>query len=551
MTLSSNNLDSLLNATYGVDSLANLTYMSGSAANGDVASVTAKTAGTTYATFDSLKVTSVTDSNNTIVVTGYYTSGGSGYGYGGTTTAVPWYFTVVGQSGNDLLLAANGSAALTSLPASTVASYIESGDSSLLSSDLFVLATDGASLGSSGSQTLTFTALTLPADTVAQILAATPASAVAVADTAAAVQGSLDALQGLASGGKISGITLTDQGTPALTISATQLTADATALGDISSAYSLTVTGATAASASGIATSAHVGQTDVSDSLSNLLANISSLNGLVSGGHTLSIALTDGGIPNISLTTAQLAADSAVLKDITTDYTVTIDGSAANLTVAGIAGRGNVITFTGTAGQYSVTPSGDGVSFTVTDTSTGRSSVDHLSNITALKFSDFTDFIANAPSNTAITTGNVTELYSAVLARVPDVAGLAYYQAAITNTPGLTLNQLAQNFLSSPEYVNNSAHNYAQSAAGDDQFVTDTYTNLLHRAPETGAVPYYQNVIDQFTNGLTPGTAAYAAAQLAGHAQVLVNFSASPEFLGDVQITAQHPADAQHFLYLV
>jgi hypothetical protein len=246
-----------------------------------------------------------------------------------------------------------------------------------------------------------------------------------------------------------------------------------------------------------------------------------------------------------------LSADTAVLKDISTDFTLAIDGSAANITVAGIAGRGTVVQFTGPAANYSVTPSGDGVSLTVTDTGTGRTSVDHLSGITALQFSGGTDFVAQAPSNTGITTGNVTELYSAVLARTPDVAGLAYYQAQISSTPGLNLNQLAQNFLSAPEYVNNSAHNYAQTAAGDGQFITDTYNNLLHRAPEAGAVGYYQNVIAQFTNGVTPGTPAYTAAELAGHAQVLVNFAASAEFLNDVQITAQHPADAQHFLYII
>jgi len=472
MTISSGNLDSLLNQTFTVSTLANLTYVSGTASNGTVSSVTATTGGTTYGSFASLKITSITDSNNNLVVTGYSTSstsgGGGAYGggYGDASGGVPWYFTVVGQSGPDLLLAANGAAALTSLSESQVAADIQAGNSSLLSNDLFVLDTSGSAVAPQ--QTLTFSALPSPVETVAQATASTPSGQVAITDSAANVNASLDALQSLAAAGKISAVTL-----------------------------------------------------------------------------------TDSGIPSLSVSAAQSVSDATLLKEIGSNYTLTIDGTAANITASGIAGHGTIVTFTGSAAQYTVTPAGDGVNFTVTDTSTGRASTDHLGTITALKFSDFTDFIANAPSNTGITTGNVTEIYAAVLARVPDVPGLAYYQQLVATTPSLSLNQLAQNFLSSPEYMNNTAHNYAQSAAGDAQFINDTYTNLLHRAPESGAVPFYQNVIAQFTNGLTPGTAAYTAAALAGHAQVLVDFSASTEYLGDVRITAQHPADAQHFLYVI
>ena len=525
MSFTSGNLDSLLNMTFNVDTLANLIFVSGTTANGTVSSVTAKTGASTYGTFDSLKVTSINDATNTIVVTGTYTSQGDGYYGGGGTTTVPWVFDVVGQVGSDLLLAANGSAAISALSSSAVASLIQSGSASTLSSDLFVFATDGSAVGASASQTLTFAPLSLPTESVAMVLAAPPSAAVTVTDSAAAVQGSLNALQGLVAGGDISGITLTDQGTPSLAISATQASADAGVLGKISGSYGLAVT----------------------DSMANVLSNIGALNSLAAAGHALSITLTDSATPDIMLTPAQLAADTAVLKDVSSQFVMTVDGSAANITVAGIAGRGTVVALSGTASQFTLTPNGDGVGFTLTN----GSGTDHFSTITALQFSDGTDFIANAPSSSQITSGNVVELYSAVLARVPDVGGVAFYQAAATANPGLTLNTLAQYFLGSDEYKNNPAHAYAQSAQGDANFITDTYTNLLHRAPDTGAVPFYQNVIAQFTNGLTPGTAAYAAAQLAGHAQVLVYFSVSPEFLSDVQITAQHPADAQHFLYLI
>jgi len=547
-TISPGNLDSLLNVSTGPEALASLTYVSGSASGSSVSSVTAKTGSAPYSTFDTLKITSVNDANNTLVVTGY-SSGGY---YGGTTT-VPWYFAVVGQVGNDLLLSGAGAAAQVSVSAATIASYIESGNTAALNNDLFVMAIDGSKIGTevTPSQSLTFASLSPGVETVAMVAASAPSSPVTVTDSAAAVQGGLGTLESVATAGNLTAINLTDQGTPTITLTAAQLTADSAALAKIAGNYSLTVTGATVANAGTIAQTAHVGSVQISDSAANVAAAIDSLQALDTASHPVTITLTDGGIPNLSLTPTQVTSDAAVLQAISSNYTITINGSAANITVAGIAGHGNVVTFTGTASEYSITPAGDGKSFTVTDTGTGRSSVDHLSNITALQFSDHTDFVAQAPSNSGVTTGNVTEIYSAVLAREPDVAGLAYYQAQSAANPNLAVIQLAQNFLNSPEYTNNSAHNYAQTAAGDAQFITDTYNNLLHRAPESGAIPYYQNVIAQSTAGLNPGTAAYTAALLAGHAQVLVNFSASAEFLGDVQITAQHPADAQHWLYVI
>jgi len=547
-TISPGNLDSLLNVSTGPQALASLTYVSGSASGSSVSSVTAKTGSAPYGNFDTLKITSVNDANNTLVVTGY-SSGGY---YGGTTT-VPWYFAVIGRVGNDLLLSGAGAAAQVSVSAATIASYIESGNTAALNNDLFVMAIDGTNLGSdvTPSQSLTFASLSPGVETVAMVAASAPSSPVTVTDSAAAVQGGLGTLESVATAGNLTAINLTDTSTPTITLTAAQLTSDSAALGKIAGSYSLTVTGVTVANAGTVAQAAHVGAIQITDTAANVAASLGTLQTLDTASHPLSITLTDSGIPGMSLTPAQVTADAAVLQAISSNYTITIDGSAANITVAGIAGHGNVVTFTGTASQYSITPAGDGKSFTVTDTSTGRSSVDHLSNITALQFSDHTDFVAQAPSNSGITTGNVTELYSAVLAREPDVPGLAYYQALSTANPGLPLIQLAQNFLNSPEYTNNSAHNYAQNSTGDAQFITDTYNNLLHRAPASGDVPYYQNVIAQNTNGLTAGTAAYTAALLAGHAQVLVNFSASPEFLSDVQITAQHPADAQHWLYVI
>jgi len=542
-TVSSGQLDSLLNMNFAVPTIANLTYLSGSAANGSVGSVTAKTGTTTYPTFDTMTVTSIDDSTNTIVVTGYYTSGGGYYG-GGTTMSVPWVYTVVGKSGNDLLLAANGAAALTAVSNAQVAADIQSGNSALLSKDLFVFAIDNSSIGTAGSQTLTFTSLTPSSETVAMVTASAPTSAVAVVDSAANVQAGLDTLQSDAA--NISGITLSDSGTPAITVSNAQLTSDSAILAKISGSYSLTVTGVPIVQTSNVANTAHVGLTAVSDSSSNVVAALDGLQSLISAGHTLSIGFTDSGTPNLSIGAAQLAADSAVLNDITSGYTLTVAAGTSAANITGIAGHATTVTFTGNASQYTVSAANG----TVTVSNGGVS--DHLTNVAAIKFADFTEIVAATPgAASSPTTGNITELYSAVLAREPDVGGLAFYQNFLQKNPGTSLQTFATFFLNSSEYTSNSAHNYAQSTAGDQQFIIDSYQNLLHRTASASEISFYENnVLAPAVAGLPAGTAAYASAQQQAHALMLVYFSASSEFLGDVQITAQNPASATHWLTL-
>jgi len=154
----------------------------------------------------------------------------------------------------------------------------------------------------------------------------------------------------------------------------------------------------------------------------------------------------------------------------------------------------------------------------------------------ALQFSDQTVIVAATPgSANAVTTGNITELYAAVLAREPDVGGLAFYQNFLKSNPSTPLLTFADYFLNSTEYKSNPEHDYAAGTAGDTQFIIDSYQNLLGRTPSTDEVNFYlTNVMDQ------PDS----------HALMLVYFSASAEFLKDVQITSQNTASAQHWLIL-
>lgn len=279
----------------------------------------------------------------------------------------------------------------------------------------------------------------------------------------------------------------------------------------------------------------------------DMAAGLDMFRGWAAKGTLTSAALT-GTVSVLSVSATQLVSDAAVLKEITGVSSLTITAPASNATIANESGNAASLVFAGTGNQYTIAPAGDGTSFTIS----GNGITDHVSGVQALQFSDYTDIVAAQPGKAAVTSGNITELYGAVFGRTPDIGGLSFYQNFLAKTPGTGLTQFALWFLSSSEYQNNPAHNYAQTVTGDQQFITDSYQNLLHRAPSSDEVAYYENnVIAKALVNLTPGTAAYAAADAQAHALTLVFFSQSPEFLGDVQVTAQNPTSSQHWLVLI
>ena len=281
----------------------------------------------------------------------------------------------------------------------------------------------------------------------------------------------------------------------------------------------------------------------VSAPAADIQANLDNLESLVAGGQVTSIGLTDAGVPALSVSAAQFSADAAALADITNPYfLLTVAAGPAPVTLTGLAGHGTIVQFAGTAG-----------SFTIAATGSGQVTVgsDVLNDISAVQFTDQTIIVAAAPGGDKITTGNLTELYAAVFGREPDVGGLNYYQQILRADPSTPLLSFALSFLASPEYTGNPMHDYAQTAAGDAQFIKDSYNNLLHRDPAAGDVDWYMaNIVDPILAGAAAGTAAYTQAEALAHAHLLVDFSASAEFLGNVQITAAHPASAQHWLLL-
>jgi len=310
----------------------------------------------------------------------------------------------------------------------------------------------------------------------------------------------------------------------------------------------LTVTGAPALTAAQAIADAAAGQLNagsvVVDSAQNVVASLDELANLAAKGGLAAITLTESGTPNLPITAAQLSADAAALTDISGICTVTVPAGSSSIDIAGLPDHATTVQLSQDASAYTITTAQGVV------TLSGGGITDQLSNVTAIQFADFTEIVAAAPGQAnGVTTGNIAELYSAVLAREPDIAGLTFYQTYLQNNPTTPLQQFAQWFLSSPEYT--AAHAYANDAAGDVQFITDSYQNLLHRTPSAAEIAFYvTNVMAPAEAGLTAGTQAFATAQFQAHALMLVYFSASPEFLSDVQVTATNPASAQHWLIL-
>lgn len=213
-------------------------------------------------------------------------------------------------------------------------------------------AVDSAALGKIGSAyNLSITGVT--AANASTTAGAAHVTSITVSDTAANFVTNIAALQTLATGTKLSSITLTDGTTPTLALTAAQYSADGTALGKIGSAYNLSISGVAAASASTIAGASHVTSLTVSDTAANVVTNISALQTLATGTKLSSITLTDGTTPTLALTSAQYSADTAALGKI---------GSAYNLSISGVTAA-NAATIAGAAHVTSITVSDTAANF--------------------------------------------------------------------------------------------------------------------------------------------------------------------------------------------
>jgi hypothetical protein len=108
----------------------------------------------------------------------------------------------------------------------------------------------------------------------------------------------------------------------------------------------------------------------------------------------------------------------------------------------------------------------------------------------------------------------IARLYDTAFSRLPDITGLAYWTSALEH--GTTLTQAAQGFIGSAEFQ------ATYGALDNSGFVSQLYSNVLHRAPDAGGLAYWVSLL---------------ATGQDTRAQVVVGFSESPEHVGN---TAPH-----------
>lgn len=205
------------------------------------------------------------------------------------------------------------------------------------------LTLDATAIGKIGSAyNLSVTAAT--AAQAASLASNAHLTSVAVSDTAANVVAGLAGLQSLAAAGKLGAVTLTDTSKPSLTLTQTQLTADAMALAKITSPCSLIVTGVSVAQAAALQSNAQVASYSITDTAANVSASLATLLADANGGKLGSITIS---VPSavIAMTAAQFTADAAVLAKISAGYNLSVSGSTAAM-VATFAANAHVSSVT-------------------------------------------------------------------------------------------------------------------------------------------------------------------------------------------------------------
>ena len=132
--------------------------------------------------------------------------------------------------------------------------------------------------------------------------------------------------------------------------------------------------------------------------------------------------------------------------------------------------------------------------------SDGRDGTDSVYGVERIRFADKSlafDVDGNA--------GQAFRLYQAAFSRRPDEGGLGFQMNDLDQ--GVTLSQVAANFLASPEFQ------ATYGSLSDAAFVTRLYNNVLYRQPDAGGAAYHAARLE---SGVARG-------------DILVGFSESPE----------------------
>ena len=149
---------------------------------------------------------------------------------------------------------------------------------------------------------------------------------------------------------------------------------------------------------------------------------------------------------------------------------------------------------------------------------------DSLENYTRISFGNGTLALDIDQGETA---GQCYRLYQAAFARIPDIAGVAYHINDMESN-GLSIQQIASNFMASPEFKNLYGENLS-----DNAYINALYQNVLGRGASTEEVAYYQ---DRFDKGIWD------------RPQVMINFAESPENINLVSPQMENGIFLESFL---
>jgi hypothetical protein len=312
-------------------------------------------------------------------------------------------------------------------------------------------------LTGSGTPTLSLDVEQALGDTTALGKIANPIYSISLSDTAADVSLTIDALN---ADDKISSITLTDSGTPALMLSAAQALDDTTALGEIAntgyqievfdtaanilsdnaafaanshvaSAVVVDTAAAVLAQAAAIAADTRVSSVMVSDTAADVSADIDALN---ADSELRVVAFTDSGVPTLRLSVAQALDDGyAISKIVNKNFKIAISDTAAN-----VSANIDVLNAEGAIGSISLTDSGT----PTLDLSVGQAVADSqvLSKITNKNYAiAISDDAANVVKDAAGLTAASNIMSVAVTDSAADISADFDALGAIASLSSITL----------------------------------------------------------------------------------------------------------------
>jgi hypothetical protein len=383
----------------------------------------------------------------------------------GGTLSTP-LVAIYNSAGTEVALSADGGAggtSVTSYTPSTTGTYFVSASGNGSATGTYTLTAASATddYTDTTATTGTFSAVLSVAAAIADNTAGTLASGSKVVDYAANVQTNLDGLEALVSAGKVSSIFLLDSTTPTITVTATQIATDAAALDDITTPFTLNISGYSSALSSFVQ---HEGLRYIpgtSNSGSNQVIEISSL-----------------------------AAEASPISLGSGFNAIIIDGSHS--TTAAAAGQPDSFSFNVQAdGTLTLLDNNTGHSEAITgDSYLIFNGAAYTTNGAASSFNSMY-FIAGS------TDAQITSLYNAAFLRQPDLGGLEFYAKLIGNG-SLSLHQAAVYFLASPEFQSDyptAAEPSDDGGLADQAFITTLYNNVLHRTPDTSEIDFYANAL--------------------------------------------------------